>query len=238
MTEDNLRENKKNYKVYIHKNKINNKVYIGITKNSCFQRWNNGRGYKGCTAFENAIKKYGWNGFDHNILFENLTKEEARKKEISLIVHYNSTNSEYGYNSSPGGNVMSDQTKLKISLKNSGINNGMYGKRHTSETKQKIAEASKRMWGEEKRHNVLSKRMQGKNNPNYGKKHTSEEIEFLRKIRLGKPAPNRKKVICIDTGEIFDSIRSAETQTGISNISYCCNGKRQSCGGLHWRFYE
>ena len=47
-----------------------------------------------------------------------------------------------------------------------------------------------------------------------------------------------KEVVCIDTGEVFSSIRQASRATGIdfSNISKCCNGKLESAGGKHWKY--
>lgn len=53
-----------------------------------------------------------------------------------------------------------------------------------------------------------------------------------------------KSVICVTTGEIFDSIKEAEQSTGLKNISACCQGKRKSCGKdkngnkLIWRYYD
>jgi hypothetical protein len=91
------------YKVYIHRNKINNKRYIGITKKNTKQRWRNGEGYKNQSLFYNAIKKYGWDNFTHKVVFKNLTKEEAAEKEKELIKKYNSNNSLYGYNVEKGG---------------------------------------------------------------------------------------------------------------------------------------
>jgi len=73
------------YTVYQHKNKINGKVYIGITKQAPEERWNNGKKYKSSPHFYAAIQKYGWDNFEHNILFQNLTKEEACQKEQKLI---------------------------------------------------------------------------------------------------------------------------------------------------------
>lgn len=93
------------YTVYMHQNKLNGKVYIGITSVSPQERWRNGQGYIKQLKFYNAILKYGWDSFDHIILFENLTKEEAEEKEISLIAEYQSMNDEYGYNQKPGGSV-------------------------------------------------------------------------------------------------------------------------------------
>lgn len=45
-----------------------------------------------------------------------------------------------------------------------------------------------------------------------------------------------KKVLCIETEEIFDSIKDACRKTGINNISAVCLGKRKIAGGYHWKF--
>jgi len=47
-----------------------------------------------------------------------------------------------------------------------------------------------------------------------------------------------KKVICVETGEIFGSTRDAQRKTGVcqSNISAVCKGKRKTAGDYHWRF--
>jgi hypothetical protein len=48
------------YTVYQHKNKINNKVYIGITSQNPQIRWGSqGCNYKSSPYFYNAIQKYG-----------------------------------------------------------------------------------------------------------------------------------------------------------------------------------
>ena len=65
----------RNYKLYVHISP-SNKRYYGITSTSTVQRWNNGKGYK-TQYFYRAIKKYGWENFKHEILFDNLTKDEA-----------------------------------------------------------------------------------------------------------------------------------------------------------------
>ena len=90
-----------NYKIYIHRNKINGKVYIGQTKQPLKSRWNNGYGYKQCTKFWNAIQKYGWDNFEHKLIEDNLTLDEANRKEQYYIQKYNSIDN--GYNISIGG---------------------------------------------------------------------------------------------------------------------------------------
>ena len=89
----------KKYTVYMHINKINQKRYIGITSQTVNRRWRkDGQGYKQCKLFYRAIKKYGWDNFEHIILQEGLTEEEAKKEEHRLIVKYKSNNKYYGNN--------------------------------------------------------------------------------------------------------------------------------------------
>lgn len=90
------------YSVYMHKNKINSKVYIGVTSQLPERRWQNGEGYIG-TFFYDAIKNFGWDTFEHTILFAGLNEAEAYEKERELIAIFDSTNPDKGYNSAHGG---------------------------------------------------------------------------------------------------------------------------------------
>lgn len=75
----------KNYTIYKHIFP-NNKIYIGITQQKPEKRWQHGLGYRAQPLMWNAIQKYGWENIKHEILFENLTLEEANLKEIELII--------------------------------------------------------------------------------------------------------------------------------------------------------
>ena len=90
------------YVVYKH-TCPNGKVYIGITSNYSHRCCPSN--YKHNIRWQNAINKYGWDNIKHEILFRNLTKEEACKKEIELIAYYDSTNPKFGYNVNLGGNA-------------------------------------------------------------------------------------------------------------------------------------
>lgn len=82
------------------------------------KRWSvNGCNYKSSPHFYSAIQKYGWDNFEHNILFTNLTKEEACLKEQELIKQFNSMDRNFGYNSTSGGEacVVNEETRQKIS---------------------------------------------------------------------------------------------------------------------------
>ena len=103
------------FKVYIHTNKTNGKMYVGITKRSLAERWNNGNGYETCSYFFNAIQKYGWDSFEHELFADNLTEAEAMNMEYLLIQKLNLQNRKYGYNLKDGGTHCSipDETKEK-----------------------------------------------------------------------------------------------------------------------------
>lgn len=114
-----MTNNKYIWCVYLHTNKINNKKYVGITSRNPLVRWNNGNGYTSNKHFFNSIKKYGWkNGFEHEILYVNLSEEQAEKIEKELISKYHSYDMKYGYNQDMGGHTSeqhSQKTKDKIS---------------------------------------------------------------------------------------------------------------------------
>lgn len=98
-----------NYCVYIHRNMINNKAYIGITiySENPNKRWQNGKGYAQQPLFYNAIQKYGWDNFEHIIWANELSLENAQKIEVMLIALFNTTDSNFGYNISNGGECFS-----------------------------------------------------------------------------------------------------------------------------------
>ena len=92
------------YVVYKHTNRTNGKVYIGITCQATEKRWQKGAGYAG-TYFGNAIKKYGWDAFTHEVIETGLEEKQACERERALISEYRSNEREYGYNLSGGGEV-------------------------------------------------------------------------------------------------------------------------------------
>ena len=86
------------------------KYYVGITSRTTNKRWGkNGNNYKE-QFFYKAIKKYGWDNIQHEIVAEHLTEDEAKSMEISLIAQLNSNNSNYGYNITSGGDLNDDRS--------------------------------------------------------------------------------------------------------------------------------
>lgn len=91
------------FKIYIHRNKTNNKVYIGQTCQALEKRWGKGSGYIHNPYFYSAINKYGWDNFEHIVWADNLTQDEANFIEKRLIVLFNTTDRRFGYNCRSGG---------------------------------------------------------------------------------------------------------------------------------------
>lgn len=91
--------------IYIIRNKINDKVYIGQTTTNLKTRFNQhckkstlkNRHYK----LYNAIKKYGRDNFYIGVIEDNIKIEELDQKEIYYIEKFNSYYN--GYNSTKGG---------------------------------------------------------------------------------------------------------------------------------------
>ena len=126
-----------NWCIYKHTLKEDGRGYIGQT-NSIQNRWKPSA-YKTCTYFYNAIQKYGWDNFEHEILLSNLTLEEANIQEEMIIKQYDATNPQKGFNLKSGGlnNLHSEATKQRMSETRKGVSK-------TEEHKKAISEGLKR----------------------------------------------------------------------------------------------
>lgn len=198
------------YFVYSHTNLLNNKIYIGITKQNPYTRWGiKGSNYKDSPKFWNAIQKYSWDNFQHDILYSECTKEEACSLEKTLIAKYRSNEDEFGYNMTSGGEnhyTFTDEVKNKLREQKIGEKNPMYGMHHTEEVKQHLSEVQKEL--------TIN-----------GRQHA-------------------KKVKCVETGIIYYSCKEAARKTGSGNEKQCthiadvCDGKRNTCNGYRWEWYN
>lgn len=235
------------YIVYKHTNQINGKSYIGISSQSLDARFgSNGKNYKKNKHFYDAIQKYGWDSFSHEVLISGLSKSDAQNKEIELIAKYKSNNAQYGYNLSVGGEsgnagcTMSEAEKFRRSQAYSGEGNPMYGKRGKNNpnyqrecsdaTREALSRALKgRTFNSATIAKMSSAQKQrahwvGERNPMYGKTYAD--------------APQAKRVICLDTQKSFSSIKEAAETYGVcaTSITACCKGKRNVAGGYRWKY--
>ena len=219
------------YTVYQHKNKINGKIYIGITSQKPEDRWGSqGCNYKSSPHFYSAIQKYGWNNFEHNILFTGLTKEQACLKEQELIKEYDLMNREFGYNSTSGGDifVMNEETKQKISQAMMGNQNAL-GHPCSEEKKKKIRDAQKGRKFTEEHKQKLSEAAKNRHVP------CSEK-----KKQTLKEKSHKKPVYCEELNKVFESVQECSRQLGIpaTNISKLCNGRGKTLKGYHLKYYN
>lgn len=248
--------------IYKITNCVNNKVYIGKSIDILNKRWpyhktllNNGTHVN--KHLQNSWNKYGEENFDFSIIFE-CSQDELDKYEIYYISVYKSYLPEYGYNKTYGGdgsipteetrNKMSvahkgilgtAESKAKQSLKLSGENNPMYGRKkelHPAYGKIKSDETIQKLkdcWTEERRI-AQSERVFGKNNP------MSE--------RVGDLNHASRSAICIETGDFFKTLKDAAKWCGLkthTNISNVCRGLRKHAGThpitgekLSWKYAD
>lgn len=78
-------------------------------------------------------------------------------------------------------------------------------------------------------------------NINFGTRNERAGIAISKALKGVYNNPKRsKKVKCLETGLIYPSTREVNRQLGFSqqNICNCCIGKRNTCGGFHWKYVE
>lgn len=237
------------YTVYCHTNKINNKKYIGITSQKVEERWRNGKGYSTQPKFYNAICKYGWDNFTHEILISGLDEQEAIELEINLIKSFNTIKN--GYNTYSGGNVTHHSTETKQKIRHSHQGMKMTAQACDNIRKAKIEKTGQKVkcvetnriylsLGEAARDTGIDKTSLSR--CCHGKQITAGKYHWVfveQDIKINTDK-RKRKVQCIDTGIIYDSVSAAAaaTNSDISNISKVCNGKYKTTNKLRWRWVE
>lgn len=267
-------ENEKCYTVYLHtvttdiSKEEYDKYYVGITKRDPKIRWRNGEGYIKNDHFYRAIQKYGWDNIKHEIIATNLTREDACNLEKELIAKYKSNDYHYGYNMTEGGDgkvgcpaselqrkVTSERLKKawqdpeyreKMSKMSSECQRDEKVKEHKSiQIKERwengvydnmVASQRERWKDPEYKAMMLSKMnhrpLKGEENPFYG--------------LYGSDNYNAKKVVCLNTKEIFGSMVDANNKYPSalrSQIGEVCHGRRKGAGELNgvklvWALYD
>lgn len=200
-----------NYTIYMHKNKINGKVYIGQSiQPNIKDRWKNGKGYKTSSYFYHAIEKYGWDNFEHLILENGEAEiEEINEREKYFIKLFEAQDPAKGYNLSEGGKSVS----------------------------KGMAEAAV-AWMKEHPEFGLAR---AQDMLKWQAEHPEEAAEYRRQNQKKMTEARKRKVQCVETGLIFESASEAARQvpkTTQSKICMVCRGQRKTCGGLHWQYYE
>lgn len=110
------------------------------------------------------------------------------------------------------------------------------GRIFSEEHKRKIGEANKRRIVTEETRKKIGEANKGKIISEETRKKLSENC----KSKHGFKSGTEKKVICIETQKIYESLKEAEKDCTVtaSCISHCCRGKIKTAGGYHWKFIE
>lgn len=173
------------YIVYLTKNLLNGKIYVGAHATS-----NLNDGYIGSGVYLlDAIKSYGRENFSRIVLYTCKNADDMYEVE-RLLVDENFVQSPMTYNIQVGGRQLYMSlpiSKLDLSRRNSGKRNPFYGRKHTEEAKIKIKNARAKQVVTEETKEKLRIRNGGKNHPLYGKSMSAEtkaKISAARKAYL------------------------------------------------------
>ena len=240
------------YYVYKHVRLDNNTCfYIGKGKNGRKDDPNRN------PTHDSICKEHGYKVV---IFKDKLNEEEAFKLEEDLIRCYVSklgygilikgymnnnnkflTNMTWGGEGVSGLNPFAKKTPeemekigKKISEKVKGKNKGKNS--YAGKTEEEMKNIAN------KKSNSMKGKNKGKISWNKGKKWSEETKQKMSKSHKGKKhseeairktsEANSKKVICITTGKIFNSIKDAYNYYKCSHISECCKGKNKYAGKL------
>ena len=242
------------------------KRYIGQTCCSLNARWENGLGYRGCHSIWNAINKYGWENFSHEVFYVCHTKEMADLLEMRLIDFFDTTNKDKGYNLTKGGGgrlgyKLSEDTKATLSkrARERGI---------TAEQKRKMYEGrirSSKCYGpmSDEQKQKISESLMGRPSPMKGKKR---DPEIVAKCAAGHVGLKRSEETCRRMSESLrespkikakqraviqktldgefvarhDGIIAAAREMGVTKaaISLCCRGVCNSIKGYRLEYED
>lgn len=249
--------------IYLWTNTINGKHYVGQAHNfyDRMSQYKKGHFNK---YMKQAINKYGAESFDITILECNVPFEDLDGKEQYWLDYYQSYLRDKGYNicevagttfgyrhTTESKNKMSQIAKERFQDADirKRMSESMMGRKHDEEWKKQHSDWLKERWAtDEEYRQFWHDKMAGENNYFFGKhycgeanpmygKHLSEETK--RKISEAKKgrASHVKKVMCVETNIIYDSIKDAAdavngTQSGISGVVH---GRKQTHRGYHWK---
>jgi len=174
--------------VYIIRNTINSKVYVGQTWNTIEQRFSRHKRSKDSIKLHHAMNKYGSNNFYIELLVSCNDQRLADSLEKFWIISFNSIDNGYNIREGGLGGRLSEETKRKISKAH-------LGKKISQETKNKLSKINTGKIISQDIRDKLSIANSGanshlygkfgKDHPRFGYKHTEETKKILSDIQSG-----------------------------------------------------
>lgn len=194
------------------------------------------------------IDMYSSHNCDVVKIYDNLTEKEAFEKEKLTIKWYRENTNFRLTNQTDGGEGSSGwQPSEEFRVKQSRIHKEQWQEEDFRRKMLQIRQDENGVYKSKEFREKISKLVQGENNPNYHHKWTDEMKEKLRRQIIDNNKyrdadnPNAKKIICIETGEVFECIKFAIDKYQIkehSNISAALKQQDRTAGGLHWAYYS
>lgn len=226
------------YKIYKYTSPSGG-VYIGQTSQEVDQRaQKDGKGYLSINkntgeylqpAIAHAIIKYGWNNLKKEILFDNLSSQEADEKEKELIEFYR--NGGKCYNIASGGKGIPGVNERKIK---------QYSLQGTFIREWNSLKEAEKYLNKPKAEANISACCLGKKNRAYGYiwRYSNDPNNLEVKPLTPYRAPIDQYTREGDYITTYQTIAEASKQTGIgdTSIGNCLRGRSKSTGGYVWKF--
>jgi group I intron endonuclease len=242
--------------IYIIKNTINQKVYIGKSSNieirfkdhrSALTKPNRNPKRTNRYLYQ-AVQKYGIDNFEFEILQQfpiGIHDDLLKEAELYWMDYYSSCERSLGYNlrrDSSTDTFVHEDTRKLLSEINSGINNPNYGNHWTNEQKNNMSEIAKSrhacgtIYGEDWKKKIAESTREMWKDEN-------KKLSMASKVSAAK---TQNKFLQFDkiTGkfiaewESMNSILQVNTTFKRSPIYACCYGQKKSYRGFIWKFKE
>ena len=200
--------------IYCIQNEIDGKRYIGRSANVS-KRWREHKALLRKGKHHNKHLQHAWNcygeGSFHFEVLEYANPDKLGELEIAYISKYK-TFGENGYNFTMGGD------------------GGLLGMVISEDTRRKISEANKGKHHTPEEKAKTSKALKGR----------TFSDEHKRKIGEANRTSHVKSVLCVETGQVFKSVKEAGDyfKTDSSNIGHACKGRQEKAKGYHFAYIE
>ena len=102
--------------LYIHISRQTRQCYIGITEQRVLDRWTKGNNYRMQKRFGAALRKYGWDAFDHHVLAFADTRRSLERAEVRAIKDAGGHKSRFTFNLSPGGDLVAENDRPVVGV--------------------------------------------------------------------------------------------------------------------------